>query len=269
MANPVVIATNNTGGDIELTRIGITVGAGATVNLAGGADDPATFFECCNDETLIAAVSAGNITINDGTSDLSVAEGEAYLDASGNMNGPVTGATAGALIRLMDTTGRYTEIANISMFDPAAVDPGGAASDGDLYYNTVLDMWMSYDEGRGKWLSLEGDTFQVGQSGTIPVGTYLKGVAGKTLSDVLGYTAPYNGTVVSVTFTQANADDTDFEIMSSGVQIETVNTGGATSGFDNTVDGDFSQSNILSVRNDADGTGIRDPQVWVRMKWRA
>ena len=269
MALPIVIAENTTGGAIDLTRIGIIVGAGATENLAGGADDPATFFECCTDESLITAVAAGDITINDGTSDLSVDEALAYLDASGNMNGPVTGAAVNRLVRLSDATGRYTEVTDVGIFDSGAADPGGAPSDGDMYYNTTLDMWMSYDEGRGKWLSFEGDTFQVGQNGNVPTGTYFKGVAGKTLSASLGYTAPYNGTVVTITFSQRDADDTDFEVMASGVQIGAIDTGGATSGYDNSVDADFSQGDILAVRNDVAGVGVRDAQIWVRMKWRA
>lgn len=269
MAFPVVIAKNTTGGDIFLTRLGINVPAApGQVTLTGAVDASSTFFEVCSDESLITAVTAGDITINDGTGDLSTAEALSYLDASGNMNGPVTGSVAGRLIRLLDATGRYTEVTDIVLLDPAAADPP-ASTDGALYYNTTIQMWMSYDESRGKWLSLEGDTFQVGQNGVVPVGTYLKGVAGKTLSSSIGYTAPFNGTVVSVSFSQAAADDTDFEIMASGAQVEAVNTGGATSGYDNALDGDFDQGDILAVMNDAAGTGVRDPQVWVRMKWRA
>jgi len=269
VAIPVVIAKNTTVGDIFLTRLGINVPASpGQVTLSGVADAPATYFEVCSDESLVAAVAAGDITINDGSSDLSVDEGGAYLEASGNLNGPVSGAAVGRLLRLLDPTGRYTEAIDIVMHDAAAADPG-ASSDGALYYNTTIDMWMSYDLDRGKWLSLEGDTFQVGQSGNIPVGTYLKGVAGKTLSSTLGYTAPYNGTIVSMSFSQTNADDTDFEAIASGVQIGTLDTGGDISGYDNTLDGDFSQGDVLAVRNDAAGEGARDPQVWVRMKWRA
>jgi len=269
VALPVVIAENTTGGDIFLSRIGVNVPALSTVNLSGAADDPATFFECATDESLIAAVTADDITINDGTSDLSSAEGLAYLNASGNLNGPVTGAAVGALIRLLDLTGRYTEVTDIVLHDPAAADPAGPSTNGDLYYNTVIEMWMAYDEGRGKWLSLEGDTFQVGQNGVVPVGTYYKGVAGKTLSATLGYTAPFNGTIVSMSFARSNTADTDFEVMASGAQIETLNTGAGASGYSNTLDGDFSQGAILAVRNDADGGQTRDAQVWVRMKWRA
>jgi len=185
------------------------------------------------------------------------------------MNGPVTGAAANKLLRLMDATGRYTEVTDIALWPSGGADPVGAPSDGDLYYNTTLDMLMTYDAGRGKWLSTEGDTFQVGQNGNVPVGTYFKGVAGKTLSDTLGYAAPFNGTVVSVTFTKTGIDNSNFEIMASGAQIGSVATGAAASGFDNTPNFDFSQGDILAVRNDADGAKVADVQCWVRMKWRA
>jgi hypothetical protein len=265
MALPVVIAKNQTGTAILLERLGLTVPASPlTITLT----DFATFFEVASDEVLEARVNVNDIVINDGTSDLSTAEALGYLDATGNLNGPVSGSAAGRIVRLQDATGRYTEAAGSAIFDPSAADPGGAASDGDMYYNTTLEMWMSYDAGRGKWLSFEGDTFQVGQNGVVPVGTYYKGVAGKTLSASLGYTAPYNGTVITLTYARTDVNATAFEVMASGVQIESVSTA-ATSGYQNDLDGDFSQGDILAARNDAAGGQTRDAQVWVRMKWRA
>jgi hypothetical protein len=264
MALPVVIAKNQTGTAILLTRLGLTVPASPlTITLT----DFATFFEVAADEVLETRVGVGDIVINDGTSDLSTAEALGYLDATGNLNGPVTGSAANRFVRLTDTTGRYTEAAGSAIYDPAAADPG-AASDGDMYYNTTLEMWMTYDATRGKWLSFEGDTFQVGQNGVVPVGTYYKGVAGKTLSTTLGYTAPYNGTVITLTYTRSDVGATAYEVMASGTEIESV-ASAATTGYDNTLDGDFNQGDILAVRNDAAGAQTRDSQVWVRLKWRA
>jgi len=266
---PIVIAKNPTGGDIYLSRLGVTVPAGNQETLCGVVDAPASFYEVCSDDSLIAQVTAGNIVINDGTSDLATNEALAYLDASGNMNGPVTGAAANKLLRLLDTSGRYTEVTDQALWPSGAADPVGAPGDGDLYYNTALDMLMAYDAGRGKWLSTEGDTFQVGQNGNVPVGTYYKGVAGKTLSATLGYVAPFNGTVISMSFSMTTAVNTDFEAMASGVQIEALNTGGAATGYSTSLDGDFSQGDVLAVMNDATGAQTRDAQCWVRMKWRA
>lgn len=265
MALPVVIAKNLTGTAILLTRLGLTCPVfPGEITLT----DFATFFEVSADEVLDTRVGVNDILINDGTSDLSPAEALAYLDATGNLNGPVTGAGPGRFVRLVDVTGRYLEVADSRMYDPGAIAPvAKVPSDGDFYYNTALEMWMAYDAGRNKWLSFEGDTFQVGQNGTVPVGTYYKGVAGKTLSATLGYTAPYNGTVITLTYSRSNADATAFEVMASGAQIESV-ASAALTGFQNDLDGDFAQGSTLAVRNDAAGAGTRDAQVWVRMKWR-
>jgi hypothetical protein len=265
MALPVVIAKNQTGTAILLERLGVSVPASPlTITLT----DYATFYEVSADETLNTRVTAGDIVINDGTSDLSLAEALGFLDATGNLNGPVSGSAAGRIVRLQDATGRYTEAAGSAIYDPSTTDPGGSPSDGDMYYNTTLEMWMGYDAGRGKWLSFEGDTFQVGHNGVVPVGTYYRGVAGKTLSTSLGYCAPYNGTIITLTYTRSDVNSTAFEVMASGTEIESV-ASAAVSGFDNTLDGDFSQGDILAVRNDAAGAQTRDAQVWVRLKWRA
>jgi hypothetical protein len=266
VALPTVIAKNQTGTAILLERLGVEVPASPlTITLT----DYATFYEVSSDETLNTRVTAGDIVINDGVSDLTLAEALGYLDATGNLNGPVSGAAQGKMLRLLDATGRYTEAVGSKIYDPAAADPAvPAPADGDMYYNTTLEMWMSYDAGRGKWLSFEGDTFQVGQNGVVPVGTYYKGVAGKTLSDTLGYTAPYNGTVITMSYSRTDVNATSFEVMASGVQIETF-ASAAVSGYSNTLDGDFSQGDVLAVRNDAAGAQTRDAQVWVRMKWRA
>lgn len=266
MALPVVIAKNQTGTPILLPSLGLTCPASpGTITLT----DFATFFEVASDSTLNTRVNAGDIVVNDGISDLSVGEAQAYLDATGNLNGPITGVVQGRVLRLADNTGRFTETAITKMYDPAAADPvAPAPANGDIYYNTTLEMWMTYDAGRAKWLSFEGDTFQVGQNGTVPVGTYYKGVAGKTLSDALGYTAPFDGTIVTLTYSRTDATSTAFEIMASGVQIGSVATA-ATTGFVNNLNADFSQGDILAVRNDAAGDSTRDAQVWVRMKWRA
>ena len=159
MALPIVIAKNQTGTAILLDRIGVTVPASPlTITLT----DYATFYEVSADETLNTRVTAGDIVINDGTSDLTLAEALGYLDATGNLNGPVSGAAQGKMLRLMDSTGRYTEAVGSQIYDPAAADPAvPAPAEGDMYYNTTIQMWMSYDATRGKWLSFEGDRFAI------------------------------------------------------------------------------------------------------------
>jgi len=263
MAIPTVIAKNQTGTGIFLPRLGLTCPASpGTITLT----DFVTFFEVASEEVLETKVSTGDIVINDGDSDLSTAEALGFLDATGNLNGPVAGLTAGRILRLADTTGRYTESAANKLYDPSATDPAGGA-EGDLYYNTVLDLWMSYDSARGKWLSVEVASFQTGHNGVTPVGNYYRGVSGKTFSNTIGYTAPYKGTVVGVTYTRGNAAATAFEVTANGA-LTTSSASAATAGLDNSLNGDFNQGDILALRNDAAGNSTQDAQVWVRMKWR-
>jgi hypothetical protein len=266
VALPIVIAKNQTAVPIGLTRLGVTVPAFGTVNLT----DFAYIHEIGSDETLNTAVVSGNIVINDGTSDLSPAEGDGYLDTTGNLNGPVTGMAQGKLVRLKDTTGRYTEAVDVKVYDPSAVDPvAPVPADGDIYFNTVLEVLMAWDAARGKWLAVgEGASFQVGHQGTIPVGTYFRGIDGKTLGATLGYVAPWNGTVVGMSFSRTNVDATTFQVTADGATIESVATGANISGLDNSLDGDFNQGDILAVRNASGGDKTMDTQVWVRMKWR-
>lgn len=263
MALPTVIAKNQTISDIFLPRVGLTVPASSQETLT----DYVSFYEASFDEVLVAKITAGDIVINDGTDDLSTAEALAYLDATGNLNGPVTGAAAGKLLRLLDATGRFTEVAGPVIFDAGAADPGGG-SDGDLYYNTVLEKWMAYDGTRSKWLSIESNTIQVGNNGNVPVGTYFRGIAGQLLSDTIGYTAEWNGTVIGLTWTRNDADAATFNVKADGVTIES-SASAAVSGYDNTLDGDFAQGEVLAVENDAGGNAVQIPQIWVKFKWRA
>ena len=105
MALPTVIAKNQTGTPIFLPRLGLTAPASpGTIILT----DFATFYEVSAEEVLHTRVSAGDIVINDGTNDLSTAEALGYLDATGNMNGPVDTPAANKLVKLADSSGRYT-----------------------------------------------------------------------------------------------------------------------------------------------------------------
>lgn len=112
MTMPIVIAENNTLLDIFLGRLGRNVPGSSTVTLT----DDATYTECTEDTDLETAVSSGDITINDGTSDLTVAEALVYLNSSGNFNGPpAVGLVTDTLVRLGDNTGRYAEKTGVTV----------------------------------------------------------------------------------------------------------------------------------------------------------
>lgn len=82
MAFPPVIAKNQTGSDIDLTRTGLRVPASSQLTLT----DFVTYTECTEDESLVTAVTAGDIVINDGVEDLSTVKALDYLDASGSLD---------------------------------------------------------------------------------------------------------------------------------------------------------------------------------------
>jgi hypothetical protein len=129
MALPVVIAKNQTGSPIELPRLGLTVPASpATITLT----EFAYIFEIGAEEVLDTSITAGDIIINDGTSDLSVAESLVYINTTGNMNGPATGAVADSILKLSDTTGRYTDVTGVTVDGSNNLSTTGAVSGSQL-----------------------------------------------------------------------------------------------------------------------------------------
>jgi hypothetical protein len=164
-----------------------------------------------------------------------------------------------------------TVVGEQSWFDkypPSATDPVGPASEGEHYFNTALDTMMQYDAGRSKWLSMESAIIQFGRNGNVPAGSYYRAINGATMSATIGYTAYFNGTIVSLGYTRSDTDAATFDVVEGGVSRATL-ASAAVSGVDNTLDGDFSAGGVLSVLNQAGGNTTSNVQGWVRVKWRA
>jgi hypothetical protein len=135
VALPTVIAKNQTGTAIDLPRLGLTCPASpGTITLT----DFATFYEVTSEEVLNTRVAAGDIVINDGTSDLGTSEALAFLDATGNMNGPTSGS-ANALVKLSDTTGRYTSVTGVTIdgSDNLNLGTGNVTTTGTVNATTI------------------------------------------------------------------------------------------------------------------------------------
>jgi hypothetical protein len=148
----------------------------------------------------------------------------------------------------------------------SASDPTSPApAEGDRYYNTTLEMEMRYDGSRSKWLSVETTTLTFADSGNLPSGSYMDMGVLRT-SAARGYKAPFNGTVVSLSYTRDDSDAASFAVTSSGTTIASVATS-ATSGRDNTLNANFNQDVILAVRNDG-ANGIDSSHCVVRLKYR-
>ena len=143
----------------------------------------------------------------------------------------------------------------------------GGFADGDKYYDTDLDMEMRYDATRAKWLSVEAMYVQFGRNGFTAVSQYYRGIDGRVMSATLGYHMPYNGVVVGLGYTRDDSDAATFDVMASGVSVETL-ASAAVSGRDNAMDGDIDQGEILAVMNQAGGNITSEVMGWVKVKWR-
>jgi hypothetical protein len=190
VALPTVIAKNQTGTPIFLPRLGLTCPATpGTITLTNFA----TFFEVASEEVLETRVAAGDIVINDGSNDLSTAEALAYLNATGNMNGPVDAPATNALVKLADASGRYTNATGITVdgsdnmdlqagnvtttgtVDATTINVGGSpialndlsdttltsVAQGDVFYNNGT-AWVNLPAGTA------GQVFQTNGSGSNP-----------------------------------------------------------------------------------------------------
>ena len=85
MAKPIIIAVNQTAGDITLADIGgAVVPASSQINLTSG--DKYSFAELQKSLDLYGEVNSGNVLINEGTRTLSQTESLNYLTAMSTVN---------------------------------------------------------------------------------------------------------------------------------------------------------------------------------------
>jgi hypothetical protein len=190
-------------------------------------------------------------------------------------DGRVTFATtSGGLTDSSDFTWDGTQLVvtgtinSIRRYNKNAFDPSESPADGDQYFNTTLGMEMRYDDTRSKWLSTETSEIPFNRQGNTGAGAYYR-MGERAMGTNRGRRAEWNGTVVSLTYTQQNATTTTFEVTSNGSGVATLATGGATSGADVTLDGDFSSGTIIGVKNQSGGATTRHVIGFVRIKWRA
>ena len=149
-----------------------------------------------------------------------------------------------------------------STTDPTAPAP----AEGDRYYNTTLDMEMRYDSTRSKWLSVETCIINASDQGTLNSGSFFQ-VGTLRMSSTRGYTAMFDGTIVSLGYTRTDTDAASFAVTSGASTIASV-ASTAISGQDTTLDGDFVQGAIVGIRNDG-ANALSNGIVWCRLKWRA
>jgi len=146
--------------------------------------------------------------------------------------------------------------------NPVGVVPGA----GDYYYNSSLQMEMTYDSLRSKWLSIESTEFIFGRNGTTNIGQYYRTADGRVMTPTLGWYAVRSGTVVSLGYTRANALASTFEITADGVTIAAL-ASAATSGRSVSLNSDFTFGQVLGARNQNPGNVTTEVTGWVRVRW--
>jgi hypothetical protein len=130
-------------------------------------------------------------------------------------------------------------------------------------------MWMFYDDGRAKWLSIESTTISYGKAKDTATGAYFRGLDGLAYSATLGWRAPHNGTIVEAHAQRSNAVDVTHEVTEGGTTRASLALSTAAGATDATFNADFTAAGILAVRNSAGSSGnSKDTHGWVRVRWR-
>jgi len=188
--------------------------------------------------------------------------------AGGGISGPGASVDRGVVV-WDGLTGTAIDDAGIRNYGLSATDPTvPAPADGDFYVNSVLDMAMLYDGTRAKWLSIETVEIPFNRNGNTGGGAFYR-MGNRAMSSSLGRTAEWDGTVVSISYTRQDVDLATFEVIANGVTSLATLASSATSGTTLTADGDFSQGDILGVKNQTGSNTTRHVVGFARIKWRA
>ena len=224
-----------------------------TASAHTGAPGSLAAFDGAGAASLITGVNQGDVLFFNGTN-------WTFL-APGNVGEVFTTQGLGANPLWAPAAPRHDY--GVSATDPTLPAP----SNGDLYYNSVLDMEMRYDATRGKWLSVEATEFIFSRNGRTGIGQYYRAANNRIMSATNGWYALYNGTVVSFAYTRSDFDAADFVIVRGGAVIHTVNSA-VVKGRDPSVNADFVFGDVLGVRNRNPGNVTSNVIGWVRVKWR-
>lgn len=144
MSLPVIIAKNQTGTDIFLPTLGVAVPGSGQLELT--INSP--YEEISRDAVLHSAISSGDIIINDGSIDLLISEGIAYIELN-NKIGFSGSAIGGALVKLEGTSGRLSISTGITIdsSDNMALGAGDITTTGVLtgiMSNLIQPIYVDY-----------------------------------------------------------------------------------------------------------------------------
>lgn len=264
---------NNTGHGVSLNQASDCIVASNTIfdNTGNGIDIPATGSD--NNTLANNRVTGHTTDINDlasttiyGISAVGVASQGDVLYHNGTDWTRLAAGTAGQVFTTQGT-GSNPSWTGPKRYPNSATDPvSPTPAEGDVYYNTALEMEMRYDDSRSKWLSVECATLQFGRSGTTAAGSYYRGVNGLVLSATRGYPAWHNGTIVAFGYTRDDTDSATFEVTVGGTTAAFL-ASSAISGKDNTLNADISEDGIIALRNASGGNITTNVEAWVKIRW--
>ena len=161
--------------------------------------------------------------------------------------------------------GRWLRIG--SSYGNLAADPlSPPPSDGDTYFNTVLQEIMRYDGARGKWLTTESLTLLAGRQTDTAPGSFYRGQDGLTFGPNIGYQVP-KGTLVGLAWSRSDSDAAVLEVLVGGTVIATMLSSSAGAVSDWTVNADFNEG-LLQFRNQAGSNPTSDVQITAILKRR-
>ena len=173
------------------------------------------------------------------------------------------------LVRFDGTTGSLIEDVGIRNYGSLATDPTTPApSNGDLYFNTAIKMWMTYDSVRAKFLSTRAVTIPWGRGGNTAAGSYFRGAGNIHFTSTRGRYVENAGTVTAISYTRDDSDAATFEVTRDGVGFAEI-ASAATEGEDLTLNADFATMGVLGVRNKTGGNTVNDAHGYVTIRWRA
>lgn len=162
------------------------------------------------------------------------------------------GAASGAIDFNGQNLTTVGDINGIHYYPVSATDPvSPAPSDGDRYFNSVLEEFVTYDGTRAKWLTTAQITIQSGASGPTAAGSYYVGMGGVAYTTNVGHPVP-KGTLVGLAFSHTNATTPSLEVLVGGSVIATLVSAGAGYTVAWTANADFNEG-IMQFRNKLSG----------------
>jgi hypothetical protein len=173
-----IIAKNNTGSDIFLEDLGVTIPASSNRTLT----DTIEVERITESDDLKTKVTSGDITINDGINDLSISDGLLHIKFETEYEDEST------------KSGTWT----VDSTSPIAIE-------GEGFYKTIDGVLYSYDQSREKWLSKDRRFLSFYRDGETSL-QYLK--IGELLGgSTIGYLMPRKGTIIGATSYSSAGDD--------------------------------------------------------------